>query len=136
MSKKSKSEKAKLRRQQRMEKEMQPKWHQPRKLKKAQQHSIINGTTESDICVRTTPDGYPRTKWINQVVHNYLRVMAQISRKLEYIQQCQVNDKLHRAPNDIPINPALQIKERCGGRLVIDINQLFVRAIPFSEIEN
>ncbi len=71
----------------------------PRKLKKAARHTDFNVSNEMqmadffkdphnvsfvfefDYCIKTVPEGYPRTRWVQRLVHIFRRVEARIHRR-------------------------------------------------------
>lgn len=87
------------RRLRRMRQQLKFKSRLPRKLKKAARHlkldeydvkPIVNKSTDTvkitlvmDIpyCLHTRPAGYPRTKWVQRLIHRWLREMNQMHKR-------------------------------------------------------
>ena len=110
------------RRLRRLRQQLKFKSRLPRKLKKAARHlkldeydvkPIVNKSTdtvkvtlEMDIthCLHTRPAGYPRTKWVQRLIHRWLREMNQMHKR--FVKRAMFEQYLDQHPGMLTYDPA------------------------------
>ena len=94
----------------------------PRKLKKAARHADfdvfdlqmqtdalsdrdrVNFTIEYDHRLHTRPAGYPRTKWVQRLIHRWLREMNQMHKL--FVKRAMLEQYLDQHPGMLTYDPA------------------------------
>lgn len=109
------------RRMRRLRQQLKFKSRLPRKLKKAARHlkldeydvkPIVNKSTHGESHLRvgftlrlhTRPAGYPRTKWVQRLIHRWLREMNQMHKR--FVKRAMLEQYLDQHPGMLTYDPA------------------------------
>lgn len=96
------------RRLRRLRQQLKVKSRLPRKLKKAARHLKLDEYDVKPIVNKSTdtvkPAGYPRTKWVQRLIHRWLREMNQMHKR--FVKRAMLEQNLDQHPGMLTYDPA------------------------------